>query len=153
MGRFQKHIFVCINERKSGDTTDIAQLKTKDQDLYNIRGGEISMVFQEPTASFSPIYTIGKQISQAIRLHEDVEKKEARKRVVAMLDRVGITEPDTRFDQYSFELSGGMRQRAMIATALVTRPSILIADEPTTSLDVTIQAQVLKLMKVIILGI
>ena len=134
-------------KRKSGDSTDIAQLKSKDQDLYNIRGGEISMIFQEPTPSFSPIYTIGKQISQAIRLHEDVEKKEARKRVVAMLDRVGITEPDTRFNQYSFELSGGMRQRAMIATALVTRPSILIADEPTTSLDVTIQAQVLKLMK------
>ena len=134
-------------KRKSGDTTDISQLKSKDQDLYNIRGGEISMIFQEPTASFSPIYTIGKQISQAIRLHEDVSKTEARKRVVSMLDRVGITEPDTRFNQYSFELSGGMRQRAMIATALVTRPSILIADEPTTSLDVTIQAQVLKLMR------
>jgi peptide/nickel transport system ATP-binding protein len=105
------------------------------------------MIFQEPMASFSPVYTIGNQITEAIREHRDVSKQEARFLALEMLERVGISNPGVRIDQYPFELSGGMRQRAMIALALSTNPSLLIADEPTTALDVTIQAQILDLMR------
>jgi oligopeptide/dipeptide ABC transporter ATP-binding protein len=111
------------------------------------RGGAISMIFQEPMASFAPAITIGKQMVEQLQLHRGLSRGDARMLSIEMLERVGISEPGARFDQYAFELSGGMRQRAMIAMALSTRPRLLIADEPTTALDVTIQAQVLDLMK------
>jgi peptide/nickel transport system ATP-binding protein len=111
-----------------------------------IRGGDIAMIFQEPLTSLSPIHTIGDQIVEAIRLHSDVSQEEARNQAIQMLQRVGIPKPEERIDNYPFQLSGGMRQRAMIAMALSCHPSLLIADEPTTALDVTTQAQILELM-------
>lgn len=113
----------------------------------SIRGREIAMIFQEPMNSFSPVHTVGSQIIEALRLHADVSPQEARNRAVEMLQKVGIPQPEHRIDAYPHELSGGMRQRAMIAMALVCNPRILIADEPTTALDVTIQAQILDLLK------
>jgi peptide/nickel transport system permease protein len=137
-----------INFRMSnGNIVDIASLDSNSPELRKIRGGEISMIFQEPMASFSPVYTIGNQMMEAILLHRNIGKPEARECAIEMLDRVGVSNPKLRFDQYSHELSGGMRQRAMIAMALVTHPSLLIADEPTTALDMTIQAQILDLIK------
>jgi len=132
--------------RKSGDVVEITKLKAKSKELRHIRGGEVALIFQEPMSSFSPVYTIGNQIMEAVLQHRDVTKEEAEEIAVDMLDRVGISNPRQRFKQYPFELSGGMRQRAMIAVALSMNPSLLIADEPTTSLDVTIQAQILELM-------
>ena len=132
---------------KSGKQIDINKLKKSGRAIRHIRGGEIGMIFQEPMASFSPVYTIGNQMMEAIMLHRSVKKKEARAIAVEMLDKVGISNPDTRIDQYPHEMSGGMRQRAMIALALSAGPALLIADEPTTALDVTIQAQVLELMR------
>ena len=120
---------------------------TKPADLKVVRGGAISMIFQEPMASFAPSISIGKQMVEQLQLHSEMSKAQAREIAVEMLDRVGISDPSSRVDQYAFELSGGMRQRAMIAMALSTKPRLLIADEPTTALDVTIQAQVLDLMK------
>jgi peptide/nickel transport system ATP-binding protein len=130
-----------------GRIIDIAALEPNCQEMQNIRGGEISMIFQEPMASFSPVYSIGNQMMEAILLHRNVDKKEAREITLNMLDQVGISNAGLRIDQYSHELSGGMRQRAMIAIALVTNPSLLIADEPTTALDMTIQAQILELIQ------
>jgi len=132
---------------KAGTQIDIARLGARDRQLQSLRGGEIGMIFQEPMASFSPVYTIGNQIMEAILLHRNMNRREARAYAIEMLDKVGITEPARRVDQYPHELSGGMRQRAMIALALSAGPAVLIADEPTTALDVTIQAQVLKLMR------
>jgi oligopeptide/dipeptide ABC transporter ATP-binding protein len=112
-----------------------------------IRGSRIAMVFQEPMTSLNPVFTIGDQIGEAIALHEGGSKKSVRDRIVEGLRRVGISSPERRADSYPHELSGGMRQRAMIAMALACTPSVLIADEPTTALDVTIQAQILELLK------
>ncbi len=131
---------------KNGDTIEITRLKKAGREMRRIRGGEIGMIFQEPMSSFSPVHTIGNQIMEAILQHRQVNKQEAREIAIDMLGKVGISNPSVRVDQYSFELSGGMRQRAMIAVALSMNPSLLIADEPTTSLDVTIQAQILELM-------
>jgi oligopeptide/dipeptide ABC transporter ATP-binding protein len=111
-----------------------------------VRGGEIAMIFQEPMAAFSPVHTIGNQLLETIRLHQGLSGRAARELSVDLLKRVGMTDPARRFHQYAFELSGGMRQRAMIATALAGNPRLLIADEPTTALDVTIQAQILELL-------
>lgn len=122
-------------------------LKKNSKEMMSIRGNEIAMIFQDPMTSLNPVYTIGDQIMEAIKIHQKVSKDEARKKAIEMLTLVGIPSPETRIDNYPHEFSGGMRQRAMIAIALSCKPDLLIADEPTTALDVTIQAQILKLMK------
>ncbi|HCI28997.1 MAG TPA: ABC transporter ATP-binding protein [Fervidobacterium sp.] len=122
-------------------------LELSEDEMRRIRGNDIAMIFQEPMVALNPVFTIGDQIMEAILLHRDVDKKAARQMAIDMLNKVGIPEPEKRIDEYPHELSGGMRQRAMIAMALSCRPKLLIADEPTTALDVTIQAQILELMK------
>jgi len=131
---------------ESEDIVDLAELKPNGRTIRSIRGKEISMIFQEPMTSLSPVHTIGHQVSQAITLHNTVTKEQARQQTIETLRLVGIPKPELRVDAYPFQLSGGMRQRAMIAMALVCHPSLLIADEPTTALDVTTQAQILDLM-------
>ncbi len=122
-------------------------LKKNPDQMRKIRGNDISMIFQEPMTSLNPVYTIGEQISEAIVLHQKLEKEKALKKTVEMLKLVGIPSPETRVHEYPHELSGGQRQRVMIAMALSCNPDLLIADEPTTALDVTIQAQILELIK------
>ena len=137
----------ALLRRKDGSIVDILTLESNSTEMRSIRGDEISIVFQEPMTSFSPVHTIGFQISEMFKLHTDLNAAEIRENVVELLRRVGISNPKQRFDEYPHQLSGGMRQRAMIAMALSCKPQIVIADEPTTALDVTIQAQILGLMK------
>jgi peptide/nickel transport system ATP-binding protein len=118
-----------------------------EEDMRSLRGDTMSMIFQDPLSAMHPFYRVGPQIAEAYLVHNKVSKSEAKKRTVEMLDRVGIPNPDRRFSDYPHQFSGGMRQRAMIAMALVCNPKLLIADEPTTALDVTVQAQILDLMK------
>lgn len=122
-------------------------LKLPEKSMVNIRGNRISMIFQQPQSSLNPVFRIGDQLSEAVILHQDVSKDEARERSIELLRMVGIPEPETRARAYPHELSGGMAQRVMIAMALACVPELLIADEPTTALDVTIQAQILDLMR------
>jgi len=122
-------------------------LKKSEEEMRKIRGSEIGMIFQEPMTSLNPVYTIGDQIMEAILLHQDVNEEGAKNKTIELLKLVGIPEPERRFSQYPHELSGGMRQRAMIAMAISCNPDLLISDEATTALDVTIQAQILELMK------
>jgi oligopeptide/dipeptide ABC transporter ATP-binding protein len=126
---------------------DLARLKPTGSEIRNIRGKDIAMIFQEPMSSFSPVHTIGDQISEAILLHQDVTPAKAREMTIELLRLVGIPGAAERVDNFPHQFSGGMRQRAMIAMALSCNPSLLIADEPTTALDVTIQAQILELMR------
>ena len=122
-------------------------VKTSERDMQKIRGNEISMIFQEPMTSLNPIIKCGKQIAESLRLHRGMKKKEAMEEAVRMMKAVGIANPEVRAHEYPHQMSGGMRQRVMIAMALACQPQILIADEPTTALDVTIQAQILDLIR------
>ena len=122
-------------------------LKLSQKELLDLRGRDISMVFQDPMTALNPVFTIGQQISEAILIHRKMPKEEAKKLAIQALETVGIPDAKSRYKSYPYESSGGMRQRAMIAMAIACNPKLLIADEPTTALDVTIQAQVLELMK------
>jgi peptide/nickel transport system ATP-binding protein len=135
------------NGEPGSRAVDLAKLAPDSEEMRSIRGTEIALIFQEPMSSFSPVHTIGNQIMEAIRLHQDVDRRGARDRAIDMLRRVGVSSPEQRVDQLSHQLSGGLRQRAMIAMALSCSPTLLIADEPTTALDVTTQTQILELMR------
>jgi oligopeptide/dipeptide ABC transporter ATP-binding protein len=144
-------IYYRYNKREDGtevqEVVNLTALDPQGEEIRSIRGGEIAMVFQEPMTSLSPIHTIGQQIGEAIQLHQRVDKEEARRRTIDILHRVGMPQPETTVDSYPHQMSGGMRQRGMIAMALSCSPSLLIADEPTTAIDVTTQAQILQLMR------
>jgi peptide/nickel transport system ATP-binding protein len=133
--------------RRDGSTVDLAKLDPRGPRIRSIRGNEIAMIFQEPMTSLSPVHTVGGQIAEAVELHQRVGKHQAMEFAIHMLAQVGIGNPRQRAQEYPHQFSGGMRQRAMIAMALSCNPSLLIADEPTTALDVTIQAQILELMQ------
>ena len=132
---------------RDGKVTDLLALGEESPEIRRIRGKEIAMIFQEPMTSFSPVHTIGDQIIETIRLHRGLSKAQARASAIEILESVGMPHPSRTIDEYPFNLSGGMRQRAMIAMALSCNPRVLIADEPTTAVDVTIQAQVLELIR------
>ena len=127
------------------DGRDITHLSPRE--LSQVRGNEISMIFQEPMTSLNPVITVGRQVREAILLHQKVSKEEAKQRVIDIFRAVGIPEPEKRYNSYPHQLSGGLRQRVMIGMAMVCKPKVMIADEPTTALDVTIEAQILRLMK------
>ncbi|MCC6804223.1 MAG: ABC transporter ATP-binding protein [Anaerolineae bacterium] len=137
----------ALLQRKNGGSVDVLALEPDSAELRAVRGNDVSMIFQEPMTAFSPVHTIGFQIAEMVAIHTDMSKPDIREYVIDLLQRVGISNPAQRFDEYPYQLSGGMRQRAMIAMALSCKPKIIIADEPTTALDVTIQAQILELMK------
>ena len=126
---------------------DLTKLDPNGQEMRSIRGAEIALIFQEPMSSFSPVHTVGNQIIEAIKLHQQVSQRQSREKAIEMLRRVGVSLPEQRMDQLANQLSGGLRQRAMIAMALSCHPTLLIADEPTTALDVTTQTQILELMR------
>ena len=134
-----------VEGRITLDGRDITHLSPRE--LAKVRGNEISMIFQEPMTSLNPVYPVGRQVREAILQHQKISKEEARKRVLEIFQAVGIPEPEKRYNSYPHQLSGGLRQRVMIGMAMVCRPKVMIADEPTTALDVTIEAQILQLMK------
>ncbi|MDE0818738.1 MAG: ABC transporter ATP-binding protein [Pirellulaceae bacterium] len=137
-----------VNFNPNGEASrNLLEMKPNGSDIRSVRGGDISMIFQEPMTSFSPVHTFGNQIIEAIRLHSSLEIKEAHDLAVDWMSRVGIPNPEQRMSEYAYQFSGGQRQRAMIAMALCTDPKLLIADEPTTALDVTTQAQILDLLQ------
>ncbi len=146
VGRIDGGQILFTNPKDPGNTIDIAQLDPKSRAMRAVRGGQISIIFQEPMTSMSPVHTIGNQVSEALHLHRDVDRIKGKQITIETLRMAGFPDPEAAYRAYPFELSGGLRQRAMIAMALICRPSILIADEPTTALDVTIQAQILKLL-------
>ncbi|GAB2565071.1 ABC transporter ATP-binding protein [Gracilibacillus alcaliphilus] len=145
-GKVEGEIKLKRSRKGKEEWIDIGKLNPTGEKIRDIRGAEISMIFQEPMKAFSSIHTIGNQITEAILIHSEVDQEEAKRIAIDFLIKVGMSNPEQRFDQYPHELSGGMRQRAMIAMALCCNPAILIADEPTTALDVTVQAQVLDLI-------
>jgi oligopeptide/dipeptide ABC transporter ATP-binding protein len=138
---------ILFNRGLGEPSLDLTTVDPNGQIIRSIRGNEIAMIFQEPLTSLSPVHTVGSQVAETVELHQDVTSEEAREVAIRMLEEVGIALPEQRFDEYPHQFSGGMRQRAMIAMALSCNPGLLIADEPTTALDVTIQAQILELMK------
>jgi peptide/nickel transport system ATP-binding protein len=138
---------ILFTDPLDGKTTDILQYGRDSEQMRDLRGKRMATIFQEPMTSLSPLHTVGNQISESLLIHTDADKKEAREKTEEMLALVGFANPKRTYDMYPFELSGGMRQRAMIAMALICRPALLIADEPTTALDVTIQAQILELLR------
>jgi oligopeptide/dipeptide ABC transporter ATP-binding protein len=133
--------------RPDGPVVNLAKLDANGREMRSVRGAEIALIFQEPMSSFSPVHSIGNQIVEAILLHQPVSRREARDKTIEILQRVGVSSPEARVDQLPNQLSGGLRQRAMIAMALSCQPTLLIADEPTTALDVTTQTQILELMR------
>lgn len=133
--------------RKSDETVDLTKLDSDGGEMRRVRGEDIGLIFQEPMTSFSPVHTVGNQLGEALMLHRRMSKREARERAIETLKLVGVPRPEGRFEEYPFQLSGGLRQRAMIAMALMCDPRILIADEPTTALDVTTQRQILDLLR------
>lgn len=147
-GRIVEGEIILRRRNGSGEVElDLAQLEADGKAMRSIRGEEIALVFQEPMTSFSPVHTVGDQMIEAIRLHNKVSRVEAKTRAVSLLQSVGIPRAEQRVDEYAYQLSGGLRQRAMIAMALSCNPRLLIADEPTTALDVTTQAQILDLLR------
>jgi peptide/nickel transport system ATP-binding protein len=138
---------ILFDRGDGGAPIDMAKVDPNGQLIRSIRGNDIAMIFQEPLTSLSPVHTVGSQIAEAVELHQNARPEQARQRAIEMLAAVGVAMPEQRFTEYPHQFSGGMRQRAMIAMALSCHPKLLIADEPTTALDVTIQAQILELMK------
>ncbi len=136
---------VILTSRDGGETNDV--LRLTGEQLRSVRGRDVAMVFQEPSTALNPVYTIGWQIAEGLRAHEKLSKKQARERAIEMLERVGIPDPTERVDSYPHQLSGGQKQRVMIAMALALRPGLIVADEPTTALDVTVQAEILDLLR------
>jgi oligopeptide/dipeptide ABC transporter ATP-binding protein len=146
-GRIVHGEVLLAGRNGAGTSIDIAKLKPDSEEMRKIRGAEIALIPQEPMASFSPVHTIGNQITEAIRLHQPMNQRQARQTAVDLLQSVGIPMPEQRIDAFSWQLSGGLRQRAIIAMALSCNPRLLIADEPTTAIDVTTQAQILNLLR------